>query len=168
MHFNRVFSSVMMGRKIIVTDPALVKSASEATSLIKGKQEGLFVRVQINEGFFKKLVGRQSNSEDAFVFGKCIGPATLIGQHASDSGLTCITEDPPYKYAEDEEGGFDWTDFVMTTLSSPEVTNDEEAFPVLKWFSRIPLAGSSVAVYGYSPTRTKDGTVYEGFMIKGL
>lgn len=172
MYYLRRFLSVTKAmtasRGILITDPALVKTPSETKSIFKGSDLG--VRLRIPEGLFNKLVARPSDGEESFVFGKCLGPATLIGQHVSDSGMTCITEDPPYKTvsAEQEEEGFDWTEFVMTTLSSPEVTRDEEAFPILKWFSRIPLASSTAAVYAYSSTQTKEGLVFEGFIIKGL
>ena len=168
MYLRRFISSVLMNsRSILVTDPALVKNAVESKALI-GKKD-LAVRFRIPEALYQKLEARQIGNEESFVFGSCIGPATMIGQHGSDSGLTCITKDPPFDSGkEGNEEGFDWTEFVMTTLSSPEVTCDEEAFPVLKWFSRIPLAGSTAAVYGYGPKQSKDGVVFDGFMIKGL
>ena len=120
MYLSRHISSVVMSsRSILVTDPALVKSGTEAKTLLTRKD--LAVRLRVAESLFKKLETKQTGSKESFVFGKCIGPATLIGQHESDSGLTCITEDLPFGNGVEEEDVFDWTELVMTTLSSLEV-----------------------------------------------
>ena len=112
----------MISRSVLVTDPALVKSASEVKALLDKKE--LSVKLRVPEGLLKKLEARSSNGDESFMFGKCLGPATLIGHHVSDSGLTCITEDPPYPTEKvEEEDGFDWTEFVMTTLSNPEAVS---------------------------------------------
>ena len=163
-------------RSILIADPAVVKSPAHQVSFLKNN--GVAVRFKITPTLYKNLNNFDiEDDEESFTFGECVGAGKLLGQHVSDSGLTCITDDPPYpstttgtNVAELEDFGFDWTEFVMTTLSNPEVTSDPEAFPILKWFSRVPSGGSAAVIYGYSPVKLneKGELAYGGFKIKAM
>jgi hypothetical protein len=179
MIFKRIMATLSTTNAykcILITDPAIVKSPAQFSCFLKNS--GVAVRFKITSSLYKNLNNFDTeDDEESFTFGKCIGSAKLLGQHVSDSGLTCITDDPPYPTTTEkksneelEDFGFDWTEFVMTTLSNPEVTSDPESFPILKWFSRVPAGGSSAVIYGYSPVKVneKGDLAYEGFKIKAM
>jgi hypothetical protein len=162
----------------LIADPAIVKSPAQFSSCIKNN--GVAISFKITNSLYKNLNNFNiEDDEESFTFGKCIGAGKLLGQHVSDSGLTCITDDPPYALTaagsvgcneELEDCSFDWTEFVMTTLSNPDVTSDPDSFPILKWFSRVPSGGSAAVIYGFSPVKVSErgDLAYEGFKIKAM
>lgn len=171
-------SKTNLFKSILIADPAIIKSPAQFATCMKNNC--VAIHLKITPSLYKNLNNFNiEDDEESFTFGKCIGAGKLLGQHVSDSGLTCITDDPPYpapstEHEKNQEGledfAFDWTEFVMTTLSSPEVTSDPDSFAVLKWFSRVPSGGSSAVIYGYSPIKVneKGDLAYEGFKIKAM
>jgi hypothetical protein len=145
----------------------------------------LAVPVTVSAGCYGRLLANQPNSSmndgggddygTAVAFGsaqhRTLAPR-LLGYHVSDSGLSAIIDcddlgnDEVDGEVDEDEGNDDndkdgnssslnWKEFVMGTLSMPEVSQDRESFPPLLWFGRVPLGGTAMAVYGV-PSQPKD------------
>jgi hypothetical protein len=76
----------------------------------------------------------------------------LLGTHMSDSGMTCIAAEHCYSLLDQEDEDclqVDWDDFVLSTLSDPDMQSAPEDFPLYMFFSRIPEEDSAISVYGF-------------------
>lgn len=105
-----------------------------------------------------------------------------VGTHHSDSGMTCVIDEDPFKLlnmnnqndstttAHDNTDKssticeeVDWQDFVLSTLSDESTQPvDRDSFPLYLWYGRIPNGGSAIQVH----VRYDDDGVVEGILLK--
>jgi hypothetical protein len=135
-------------------------------------QTRLSVRVPVTQRLFDQIgslsshkVASRESDEFYFQFGRArerLTDYTYVGWHGSDSGLTCVVREDPFR---DDEGAtpVDTTEFVLSTLQDPETESNPEEFPLYLWYAPIPEAASSARVYACDPD--EDGN-FEGLLIR--
>lgn len=112
----------------------------------------------------------KANNESYWMLGKAYNDSGLLGleylgSHASDSGLTAVVEEDPFKDA--SLSPVDWTEFVLTTLDEMEGTLEEmEEYALYKFFGKIPDESNEAAVFGVR-CQNEPG-LYETIVIKSL
>lgn len=116
----------------------------------------LFVRVKVSQSLFDQIGSLKSHltpsresDESFYQFGTAkdtLKDYEYLGWHGSDSGMTCIVQEDPFKDEETVQA-VDSTEFSLATIQDPEMESNQEEFPLYKWFGRIPEGASSVRVY---------------------
>ena len=143
-----------------MTDPVYVRDPSEYQVNIKDRENDtesrLFVRVNVSQKLFDQIGSLKSHLEPSresdesfYQFGTVKGTLMdyeYVGWHGSDSGMTCIVQEDPFKDEETVQS-VDSTEFSLATIQDPEMESNQEEFPLYKWFGRIPEWSSSVRVY---------------------
>lgn len=88
-----------------------------------------------------------------------------MGSHGSDSGLTSLIPEDPF--SDDLIQPVDWTEFVLSTLDTPEADQDAlEEYQLYKFFGKIPDEGSDAAVFGVPAE--DDPESYDTIVIRSL
>lgn len=161
----------------MVTDPVYVRDPAEYQVNVKDRENDpesrLAVRLNVSESLFNHigslkshLVPSKTSDESYYSFGPdesfSLEDCEYVGWHGSDSGMTCIIQEDPFR---DEETiqPVDSTEFALATIQDPEMESNQDEFPLYKWFGKIPEGASSVRVYGCK--KDSDGN-FNGLIIR--
>ncbi|EPZ33193.1 hypothetical protein ROZALSC1DRAFT_27320 [Rozella allomycis CSF55] len=146
-------------KKILVTDPSYI------VDKVRYETNILMAPARVNSFEVQEV----SSNEIMYSFGppRPFEDYELLGIHFSDSGMTCIIDDDP-KYTEENE--IDWEEFALTSLTESSLQYDDEDFPLLKWFGKVPEEDSKLAVkYNITMEQVfgwKENDVVKGMILK--